>query len=1783
VAALAIAGSATGTAQAQTRAFSPGWFSDKNAVQSTAQRTGRMPDGSLAGIGNSARQQAQSRQQLTKSLENLNRTAAAVAAQQAAQAAARAAAAANGSDLPDGRVEGGLWEAQGTMAKWEGARTAVATARDGKHTVTIEQTQSRAILNWDTFNVGRNTTVQFKQDASDAVLNRVVGAGAKPSQIQGAIKADGTVLVVNQNGVIFTGTSQVNARNLVVAAATITDDQFRDKGLFVDADGTQATFKNARGQVQVQAGARIDTALPTTATKGGGYVLLLGSEVHHAGAITTPRGQTVLAAGDDFVIRRGYGTDGNPKSTTTGNEVSAILKPESQAGLVRNTGLISAPTGDITLTGHDVRQDGVLVSTTDIGTRGAIHLLNRASDTTGSVTLGADSVTAVLLEASAVTGLDSQRDAAIKALDGTATNKASGNFDHLSTIADRQDLSRIEVVTGNLATFQAGSTTLATGGQIAVSAKKQAVLDSGAELDVAGAIGVRMSMESNNLQINVQGNEQRDAPVNRDSKLLNNSDVWVDRRTLVKVASGTNGYSGDRWYTSGGLLEVGGYLVNDNRGVGQWLAQGGTATFTGGELLTRAGSGINLSGGTLDVQDGVIRQTWLRGADGRLYEASRAPGDLLYTGLYKGYEQTHERWGDKATRTFYNPLIAPRERFESGYTVGRDAGQLIVSTNAAQLAGTLTGEVYQGARQVDAPQWDADGYSQSQTAVARRAQLVVGRYTPLFDASTHLLAWTLGGVAQQVTAGTGDADAGEIRLDASWLNAARLGSIRLAGTEQVAINDALHLAPGAGVVLYAPQVDINASIQAAGGRILAGNVLKQWNANGRNEDTPVSAPAGKPTGVTLGAGAVLDTSGLWTNLNATPDASANLAYRNGGIVTLRDSTGVTLEAGSVVDVSGGAAMLATGKTRNGKGGDITLAAGVNAEGGMLTLDGALAGQGVDGGGKLTLQADKVRIVAADQARAAAAAARADEQGVSILADNAFGQGFSQYEVIGYHGLDVADGAQLRVTMPVQRYAPGARAAHDKAQALSLWTPPLYLEDPLKSTLTQRKGASLALQAGTAQATTAELADTVLRVGDGARIEVDPGQKIDLGGVGQITLNGTLNAWGGAIAVRAVRSGATDDVAAAGHGRSIWVGEHAVLDVAGRAATAINDQGNTYGRVQDGGSIVLGSQLDASLGVVVAPDLFVVLRPGSRLEASGSAATVLSNGAPAAMAGAGGTIAISSANGLYLDGQMNARAGAAGAPAGALSVALDAPAYRIAALTARADQGRNLVVSQHTVEDALAGFGDADAAADALVYGRGTLSTAQVEAGGFGNLNLLSNGTISFAGDVSVRMAQSLRLFSISMGMTEASTSTARVLLAAPYVMLAGATDNGAKDGFTRPSSAIPPSQRNSESVLLTQAGFIDVRDTVDLGSLRALHAPDGSVSHIGTGFTLVDLRSQSDIRLLGGRGSQLALSNQPYTTLLNAPGNLTLTAAQVYPDTGAVTRIVAGAGSRRDGVAAYEEGSTITVRRNTDTLPPMPYSAFGSLRLAADIIDQGGVLRAPLGLLEVGVSDTSGITSRVSLLPGSVTSVSGRGLVMPYGGTVDGVSYQYAGQNIALTGVGAATISGELRAGLQLAGKEVRVGDDAMLDLSGGGQLLGAGFVTGRGGSTDARFSPLVQVNAKGQGFTLPGLATNPVYALVPGVQAAVAPTAADARQTSPQIGQQVTIGGGVPGLPAGTYTLMPSTYALMPGAFRVEINGAATGVAAGAPCRCAMAPGRSRAVSASAARTSPVPYPSNC
>ena len=196
-------------------------------------------------------------------------------------------------------------------------------------------------------------------------------------------------------------------------------------------------------------------------------------------------------------------------------------------------------------------------------------------------------------------------------------------------------------------------------------------------------------------------------------------------------------------------------------------------------------------------------------------------------------------------------------------------------------------------------------------------------------------------------------------------------------------------------------------------------------------------------------------------------------------------------------------------------------------------------------------------------------------------------------------------------MPL-RLAPDAAAATDKTRALQAWTPPLYQEDAVKSVLTQRKGASLTLQSGTLQTAQNELPRVGLTLAEGSLVAVDPpahqrgrhrpdhAERHAAGLVGPHR--------GDRCATRPWTTMAT------GSGRSLWVGEHAVLDVAARAATAVNLKGQSYGLLQDGGSITLGGVVNVAKGNVAAPDLFIVLRPGSRLDASGASASLLANGA-----------------------------------------------------------------------------------------------------------------------------------------------------------------------------------------------------------------------------------------------------------------------------------------------------------------------------------------------------------------------------------------------------------------------------------------------------------------------------------------------------------------------------------------------------------------------------------------
>lgn len=1928
IALMLAAGAAASGAHAQ-QAFSGAWMAQKNMAQNAAIATGRLPNGMPASALTSPQaQQQRANEQLQRSIGNLNLAARGIAAQQAAQEAARRAALASGSSVPDGLAEGGLRvDTASLTAGWANANAPVQTTQpDGRTQVTVTQTGERAILNWESFNVGRNTTLRFEQQPSWAVLNRVNDPKARPSQIQGQIQADGTVMVVNRNGIVFSGGSQVNTRNLLASAVGMTDAQF-NRGLYSQALGTghvptlandlaatptSSSNGNATADVIVEAGARIETRRPQSVTEGGGYVLLAGREAHNRGTIITPGGQTTLAAGDSFVIRRGLGTDGNQQSSTRGNEVIVARNEGSSAGRVSNTGLIQALTGDITLTGHTVEQAGVLVSSTSVNTRGTLHL-SAAGDADARVTLAPGSVSAVLLDESNATALDVQRDTLVK----ESVVLSDGAY-------NRRDQSLVQIASSGDVAFDADSMTLATGGQVNVNAARRIQLADRAAIDVAGAVGVSVAMASNNVEVNVQGNEQRDAPGNRDSRNLNNANLWIDRRYLVRVPAGTNGYATDRWYTGGGLLEVSGYLNTGGHGIGEWAASGGTVAFGGGELVARAGSAINVSGGSLDVQTGMLKQSWLKGKDGRLYNLSSAPGDMLYDGVYRGFESPHERWGKNTTEFFYNPLIAPRERLENGYTVGRDAGRVIVGTKSAVLEGHIEATVFQGDRQRNAPDAGLDGYRQSQVAAPRAGQLVIGQLQPALDSGTGMLRDSPQAAAERIDIGAVQRIAhglqlddalpaeleGKIGIDADWLNGLRLGNFRAYAQGGISVDADMAVGNGGSIALHATQVDVNANLSARGGSIALGNMVGRLQTGSTTNwlDQPIAAalPEGYTPGVTVARGVTLDTRGLWTNLRTNPTDIGGLPYMNGGSVSIASTGDLRLHAGSVIDTSSGAALMADASMQGGRGGDITLRSSQDDStgrgAGALLLDGELRGHGFKGGGTLTLdtgigiaigggllaqpgqlsageavpvhltlaeaftipagtvlpqdfsyiantvapgEALKVApmfttarsyTVAADWVVPAATVAweyvyvtarsgtlypsgstvpagtelvnisgkmapgyvvPADAfpngmpvpdytatvaagtpfsrevvlgEGALLMAgnrlptdvavkpllvldDSLFRNGFSRYAVTAQQGVQVANGARIDVAMPVLRADPAAALATatgtDPAAVLQPWLPPLWQEDPRKGVLTQRAGADLALTAGSVYS------QAPLIVGHGSAISVDPGRSLTLTGNGQITIDGTLNAWGGRIGVLPGSFGAGDDAnrpSGAANATSIWIGDDAVLDAAGRATTAVDSRGRVYGHVGEGGRIEIGAAYVADARQVDAADAFVVLRPGARLDASGASARLDLPGRGAIdVATDGGVISLSSYRGLFLDGDMRAAAGGAGAAGGTLALNLETPNYGV---VGRQDLkginvddavrvARELVLAQVQGESGLSAElapGEREAA---LAYGRARIGVDRIGAGGFDNLSLMANGLVSFDGNVDLRLGQSLRLTASAMGLTEDSSAGTQVRLAAPSIRLAGST-RGQAESYIMPNP-VRGSQNSGAgagalglplvaegSGLALDAQLIDIVGQVNMGARGTIVQNAGDALKVErTAFDRIVMRAGGDLRL-----SQAAAF---YT-----PGSLKLAASQIYPamnDSGSFVVGERGAFNEAGTLQReFDPARSLDIERidPSAALPAQPYSVFGRLSFAAATVNQGGVVRAPLGEIVLGAVAAPVLSGEINLLPGSVTSVSANGLTMPYGGTLDGLSYVHDGKDVVWKGVGNDP-------SVTLAAHAVNVQQGAVLDLSGGGELTGAAFLVGRGGSTDARMNPLVQTSARGS-FTLPGLATNPVYAIVPGAQAGYAPLVNEHGAGDPALGRQITIGAGVPGLPAGTYTLLPSTFALLPGAFRVELNGLA-------------------------------------
>jgi filamentous hemagglutinin family protein len=186
---------------------------------------------------------------------------------------------------------------------------------------TIRQSSPTLSLNWKTFNIAPQETVDFLQPSASAIaINRIFDTNG--SQILGHLDANGQVYLINANGILFGKGAQVNVAGLVASTLNVSD---------LAMSGATRSFSGDSTASVVNAG--------TINASGGGYVALVGNHVSNQGTIVAQMGTVALAAGSAATI------------TFAGNSLLHMQVDQSVVNSVaENGGLIRADGGQVIMT-----------------------------------------------------------------------------------------------------------------------------------------------------------------------------------------------------------------------------------------------------------------------------------------------------------------------------------------------------------------------------------------------------------------------------------------------------------------------------------------------------------------------------------------------------------------------------------------------------------------------------------------------------------------------------------------------------------------------------------------------------------------------------------------------------------------------------------------------------------------------------------------------------------------------------------------------------------------------------------------------------------------------------------------------------------------------------------------------------------------------------------------------------------------------------------------------------------------------------------------------------------------------------------------------------------------------------------------------------------------------------------------------------------------------------------------------------------------------------------------
>ncbi len=1571
--------------------------------------------------------------------------------------------------------------------------------------LTVNQgTATSAIYNWQSFNIGKGNTVQFLQSGPNAVaLNRIFDNNT--STIDGALKANGQIYLLNPNGIIFGGNARIDVGGLIASTLNTADSRVT-RGLLTETSDKAVFFKDPdfaatagvadAGTIRVLPGAQLYAA--GRDEKGtivsAGRIFLFAPDVANGGDIKVDGGgQVILAAGNKVYL-----------GSTTDTTLRGLLVEVADGVKVENGGTISTTRGNITMMGLAVKQAGTLTATSAIRENGSIRLIARetsaapdrnlnpvdtlsAAAKTGVVDIVSGSNTRVVLDSSdaGTAALNDSNAAAARSrinIEGGAVNigvdagaavgvarvEARGGD---ITIAARADVSTAAYAVGDTSVSKP-----ALLGQENASAIVN--LGSNAVIDASGLTGVNVDGSRNFIYIErLTSTDMRDTPLQRDG-FLRGQGVYMN----VALDHAFIDNSGRRAAVAGTQAE-------------RNAAGGNVALRAEGAVNVAQGAVVDVSGGSAVTSAGVGRTSQLITASGRVVDIGNASATQVYTGfadkVVVAISSPDE--GIEVSKTYEAPKISA----VGGFTSGTAAGSVEITAPRGLLQGTLLARTSVQPQQGSAPPAGGElrigsannGQTLDQQTYLQRASVILGN-----DAAA-----LRGGLTEAQQARSIVVDTDQLRGNGfSRFNVVSDGRI-----EQAA-RSALDLGVGGEFSAQGNQVAVNSNITASGGRIFIAerpvtDTLDSSPSSPRRDELAGELALSPLRGsVSVASGVQLSTAGRWTNESRLPPSQAGqqaLALNGGSIAVSGRNVDVS---NASFDVSAGAAATVGGSVRGGTGGNLSLGAVSTdtASPARLNLgDGfaeRIAGFGVSSSGSLAITAPDA-LVLAGTAPASGTATWLDTTTLGT-------RGFTNYSFSAPNIVTVAAGTTFRPETRVLLPTAALSAAASSARLLDVLQAQLVLP-------TQQKPAQITLRTtNLVGGTTAVEAGAVVDAGVQGKLTVTGGQRTQV--------DGSLIARAGSVAVGLAERGSTSLTAAQFADRVTEIGASGRIDVSGISRVVAAIDGRRSGDVLDAGRV----DLSAAAGTLN-------VASGALISARGALDQVTPRGEAAAsqtVASAGGTVTLSGDQGLFIgqnDSQsvIDAHGGDASANGGRLSVrlkladVLDNAAFPDAAANLKLPRQLQIDTTAATVPAAGAPF-------DAATYaGKGQVTTALINDSGFDQVWLASSNAISFGHEGSAAAAPRVELATRGLLSLEArqivGLGNSTLALDAPYVSIGSGKASVA-------GAAASPGPRGVVATSGLASLEVKARD-IDLVGNIALQ-----------GIGQATLAARADLR-----GQYVALGDDGSASArFSVGGNLRIEAAQVSPAT--LTNFTLESTAPLDAVG---EGRIVIARPAADTGKPLaPLSAGGQLMVKANDIQIDGRLTAPFGAIDLQGA-RSVVASRTAEL-----SVAGQGVV-PFGSVASGARWTYSGGG-APVDVASATAVNLPDKSVRISAPTVDLQAGSSVDVSGGGHLLATEFVAGPGGSFDVtkNFPELRN------GVAL----RNALFALLPSRGTAIAAydpqmyvgdttgglnlngAAADAGVF--RIGQTITIAAGS-GIPAGTYTVLPAGYAVLPGAYALQ------------------------------------------